>query len=30
MKMSAHKECTNELLPLEKDQDYFNKIQMFL
>lgn len=30
MKMSVHKECTNQLLPLDKDQNYFNKIQVFL
>lgn len=30
MKMSVHKECRNELLPLGKDQDYFNKIQVSL
>lgn len=30
MKMSVHKECTNELLPLGKNQGYFNKIQVFL
>lgn len=30
MKMSVHKEYTNELLPLEKDKGYFNKIQVFL
>lgn len=30
MKMNVHKECTNELLPLEKDQGYFNKMQQFL